>query len=60
MPCCAKLLTATNLASGRDAAAQIAAASATSFFLPRLTKGLTASDAISFTSCPRPLSTRAQ
>ena len=49
-PCCSRLFTATNVASGRDAAAQIAAASAASFFLPRSTNGLTASDAISFTS----------
>src|SRR5215207_5688372 len=59
-PCCSKLLAATNFASGRDAAAQIAAASAALLLLPRLTDGLTASGAISFTSCPRPLSTRAQ
>ena len=55
-----RLFTGTNLASGRDAAAQIAAASAASFFLPRFTNGRTASGAISFTACPRPLSTRAQ
>ena len=59
-PCCSTLFTGTNLASGRDAAAQIAAASAASFFLALLTNGLTASGAIGFASCPRPLSTRAQ
>ena len=59
-PCCSRLFTATNLASGRDAAAQIAAASAASFFLPFLTNGLTASGAISFTSWPRPRDTRAR
>jgi len=48
-PCCSTLFTATNFASGRDAAAQIAAASAASFFLPRFTNGLTASGAVSFT-----------
>ena len=60
MPCCSRLLTGTNFTSGRDAASQIAAASAASFFLPFFTKGLTASGAISFTVCPRPLSIRAQ
>ena len=60
MPCCSKLFTGTNFMSGRDAAAQSAAASAASFFLPFLTNGLTASGAISFTSCPSPVSTRAQ
>jgi len=59
-PCCSKLLMGTNLIPGRDAASQIAAASAASFFLPFFTKGLTASGAISFTSCPRPVNTRAQ
>jgi hypothetical protein len=49
MPCCATLLTGTNVALGREAASQIAAASAASFFLPFLTKGLTASEAINFT-----------
>ena len=43
-----------------DAAAHSAAASAASFFLPRFTNGRAASGAISFTSCPSPLSTRAQ
>jgi hypothetical protein len=38
----------------------MAAASAASFFLPFFTNGLTASGAISFTSCPRLVSTRAQ
>ena len=60
MPCCSKLLAGTNFTSGRDAAAQSAAASAASFFLPFFTNGLTASGAISFTSCPRPVSMRAQ
>src|ERR1700760_4038072 len=41
MPCCSTVLTGTNLTSGREAASQIAAASAASFFLPFLTKGLT-------------------
>src|SRR4051795_4446819 len=45
IPCCSTLLTETNLTSGREAASQIAAASAASFFLPFLTKGLTASGA---------------
>ena len=49
-----------NFTSSRDAASQIAAASAASFFLPLFTKGLTASGAISFTSCPRPVNTRTQ
>src|SRR5947208_15706118 len=49
MPCCATVLAGTNLTAGRAAASQIAAASAASFFLPFLTKGLTASGAISFT-----------
>jgi len=52
-------LIGTNLTSGREAASQIAAASAASFFLPFFTKGRTASGAISFTSCPSPVSTRA-
>ena len=42
-------LTGTNIMSGGDAAA-----SAGSFFLPFFTKGLTASGATSFTSCPVP------
>jgi hypothetical protein len=50
----------TNFTSGRDAASQIAAASAASFFLPFFTKGLTVSAAINFTVWPRPVSTRAQ
>ncbi len=33
---------------------------AKSFFLPLFTNGRTASGAISFTSCPRPVSARAQ
>ena len=60
MPCCSTLLAGTNFTSGREAASQIAAASAASFFLPFLTKGFTASGAISFTLCPRPVSMRAQ
>ena len=59
-PCCSRLLTGTNLTPGRDAASQMAAASAASFFLPFFTNGRTASGAISFTSCPKPVSTRAQ
>jgi len=39
VPCWSKLLAGTNFTSGRDAAAQIAAASAASLFLPFLTKG---------------------
>ena len=60
MPCCSKLFAGTNFMSGRDAAAQSAAASAASFFWPFLTNGLTASGAISFTSCPGPVVKRAQ
>jgi DDE family transposase len=60
VPCWSKLLAGTNLALGRDAAARIAAASAASFFLPSLTKGLTASGAISLTSWPSPASRRAR
>jgi len=52
IPCCSRLLAGTNVTSGRDTASQSAAASAASFFLPRLTKGLTALGAISFTLCP--------
>jgi hypothetical protein len=48
------------ITSGREAAGQSAAASAASFFLPFFTKGLIASGAINFTSCPRPISMRAQ
>ena len=39
-PCCSAVFTATRLMVGRDAASQIAAASAASFFW-RLTKGFT-------------------
>src|SRR4051812_40789548 len=52
--------TGTNFTSGRDAAAQSAAASAASFFLPFLTNGRVASGGTSFTSCPSPPSRRAQ
>jgi len=57
---CSTLLAGTNFTSGREAASQIAAASAASFFFPFLTKGFTASGAISFTLCPRPVNMRAQ
>jgi len=60
VPCCSRVLIGTNFASGRTAAVQIAAASAASFFLPFLTNGLTASEGISFTSWPRPVSVRPQ
>src|SRR6478609_11575943 len=39
IPCCSTVLTGTNLTSGREAASQIAAASAASFFLPYLDEG---------------------
>src|SRR5260370_600342 len=60
IPCCSKRLAGTNFTAGRDAASQIAAASAASFFLPFFTNGLIASGAISFTSCPSSVSMRAQ
>jgi len=60
MPCCATVLAGTNFTSGREAASQIAAASAASFFLPFFTNGLTASGAINFTVWPRPVRMRAQ
>ena len=56
--CCSGLFTGTNFISGRRAASHSAAASAASFLRPRLTNGLTASGATSFTVCPSPLSTR--
>ena len=59
-PCCSSFLIGTNFMSGRDAASQIAAASAASFFLPFFTNGLTASGAMSFTSCPSAVNMRAQ
>ena len=58
--CCATLLIGTNWISGREPATHRAAASTASFFLPFLTKGFTASGAISFTSWPKAVSKRAQ
>ena len=43
-----------------EVVAELAAASAASFFLPFFTNGFTASGAISFTSCPSPISMRPQ
>jgi hypothetical protein len=42
-------LAGTNFTLGREAASQIAAASAASFFFPFFTNGLTVSGAINFT-----------
>jgi hypothetical protein len=50
--CCFASLVGTNFASGREAASQMAAASAASFFFPFFTNGLTASGAINRVSCP--------